>query len=580
MKTITAKIIGRRTKGRGHLFPVVIVVHCLLTAIYCLSPALSFAAFETMDTGARQSGMGEAYAAIGGDIHSLLHNPAGLAYLNRIEFSSSYSKLFMGLDDKSNISSSQILYGQPLTARGSLGAGWMETKLDSIYKERTLSFGYGYSWKDNFAIGAVFKQLQIMEQAPEINYNDSGYVTSRADPVFANGNTAHGIGMDLGILYEPIEGYSLGLSLQNMNQPKVSLADSDRVPALTRFGISRRSSSFLIASEIRTEEFIRGRRDYQAILGAEKWWRPGKNSSFALRGSFTNGSRSLRQFTLGLGYRITDVQLDYSFLMPLTGISFGNTIGTHRISLSVRFGKAVSKKISWAMEKVQSGVELEKARQRTTQAEVAAQQLQDKVEKLEKELEEHKRAQAADRNIQDLEKQLRDLKKENEQAKQQKADEQAAETVQVKPEFGKIPTDTKKAQELFREGMRYYGGRQLEKAVQAFQKSLEFDPANEWVKKSLERTLTELGQEKAQQEPAANSGNAVAADKYPGIQYVIRKGDTLRSLAKEFYGDPAKWIAIRDANPKIKNPDALSEGIIIIIPQIPEIKVPVPEALP
>lgn len=585
----------------------------------------SFAAFESMDTGARQSGIGEAYAAIGGDVHSLLHNPAGLAYLNRNEFSSSYSRLFMGLDDKSNISSSQLLYGRPVNNRGSLGLGWMETQLDNLYKERTLSLGYGYNWKDNLAIGATLKQLQIMEEAPEINYNNSGYVTGNGDPVFANGNSAAGIGMDLGLLYEPVPGYSLGLSLQNINQPKVSLRDYDRVPALIRFGIARRTPALLLASEIRTQEFIRGVRDYQAVFGAERWWRPGKNSSFAVRGSLATGSRSFNQFTLGLGYRVNNLEVDYSFLMPMAGVSFGSTSGTHRISFSARFGKAVPKKVSWAMGEAPFGVASEKMQQRATQAEqTIAEQIKWFADELEKQRQilasissttagiapatstsagiapasyqaienlgrqiqdikqliekdnQQKPAEtlqttsepAASRIIQDLEGQIQDLKQQVEKARQQKS----AETFQAKPEFSKISTDMEKAQELFREGMRYYSSRQLETAVQSFQKSLEFDPTNEWAKKSLERTLTELGQEKAQQKlrqkPAPGSRE---------IRYRTRKGDTLRSLAKAFYGDPDKWTLIRDANPKIKDQHGIPERTIVIIPQIPEITVPVPE---
>ncbi|OGS07923.1 MAG: hypothetical protein A2270_02630 [Elusimicrobia bacterium RIFOXYA12_FULL_51_18] len=543
--TATGNHVKLRKAAEGHGKKTFSFVLPLLLAVaFCCLPVLSFAAFEVTDTGARQSGMGEAYTAIGGDTHSLLHNPAGLAYLSRKELSSSYSKLFMGLDDKSNISSSQLLYGQPVTARGSLGVGWMETKLDSLYKERTLSLGYGYDWKDNLAIGAALKQLQIMEASPEVNYDNNGSATGNADRVFANGNTATGMGIDLGILYTPISEYSLGLSLQNINQPKVSLADSDRVPLLSRFGIARRSPALLVAVEIRTQEFILGVRDYQTALGAEKWW--GKNSSFALRGSLAIGSRSFSQFTLGMGYRINGVQVDYSFLMPLSGISFGNTYGSHRISFSARFGKAVPKKISWEMAEPQFAIELEKMQQRAAQAEQTAWILQEQSKALWDELEKQKQILAsisttstnsdpsASLLIKDLGLQIQDLRQQMETTKHQKSPEnpqaelgpsadqiirnlaieiqdlkeqiekikqKPAETSPAKPEFSKIVTDPKKAQEFFQEGMRYYSSRQLGKAVQAFQKSLEFDPTNEWTKKSLERTLTELEQKKAQQKP-------------------------------------------------------------------------------
>lgn len=538
-----------------------------------LTPA--FAAFEFPDAGARQSGLGDACSALGGGAHSLLHNPAGLAYLDRGEFSSSYSRLFTGLDDKSNISGFQLLYGRPLTPSDSLALGWMQTQLAALYKERTLSIGYGRVWNERLAFGAALKQLQITEQAPPLNYTNSGAVTPGADPVFAGGESASGLGLDLGVLYEPAGGYSLGLSLQNINQPKVSLAGSDKAPAVVRLGAARRSSELLLVSEFRTREFTGGSRDYEAVLGAERWWRPSKTSSFALRGSLAAGSRSFRQFTLGLGYRVNDLQADYSFLLPLAGVSLGNTYGTHRVSFSARFGRTVQKDISWSVGNAPYGVELEKMRRRADKAEKNTQQLREQVQKLETELDRQKQlavpastgAAPPSPYIEDLEKQLRDIKVRLERT----AQPPAVGTFKAKPEFDKISPDPEKAQEFFREGTRQYSGRQLEKAVQSFKKSLEYDPTNEWTRKSLERTLTELGTEKP---PRASSSGA------QGIRYVARSGDTLRGLAGTFFGDQDKWRLIRDANPKLKDEQRIPEGTVVIIPQIPEIPVPAPEDAP
>lgn len=50
-----------------------------------------------------------------------------------------------------------------------------------------------------------------------------------------------------------------------------------------------------------------------------------------------------------------------------------------------------------------------------------------------------------------------------------------------------------------------------------------------------------------------------------GITHVIRKGDTLWSLARQYYGDPRRWTDIRDANPGL-NPNAMRVGQQIVIP--------------
>lgn len=49
--------------------------------------------------------------------------------------------------------------------------------------------------------------------------------------------------------------------------------------------------------------------------------------------------------------------------------------------------------------------------------------------------------------------------------------------------------------------------------------------------------------------------------------YVVRKGDTLSEISQTYYGSPAKWRKIFDANKElIKNPDRLTPGQKLIIP--------------
>ncbi len=50
--------------------------------------------------------------------------------------------------------------------------------------------------------------------------------------------------------------------------------------------------------------------------------------------------------------------------------------------------------------------------------------------------------------------------------------------------------------------------------------------------------------------------------------YTVRSGDTLSSIAKQFYGDAAKWQKILDANKDVlKSPDSLQLGQKLKIPQ-------------
>jgi len=46
--------------------------------------------------------------------------------------------------------------------------------------------------------------------------------------------------------------------------------------------------------------------------------------------------------------------------------------------------------------------------------------------------------------------------------------------------------------------------------------------------------------------------------------YVVRPGDTLRSIARRFYGDPAKWQEIQKAN--AVDPLRLKPGMRLVLP--------------
>jgi nucleoid-associated protein YgaU len=49
--------------------------------------------------------------------------------------------------------------------------------------------------------------------------------------------------------------------------------------------------------------------------------------------------------------------------------------------------------------------------------------------------------------------------------------------------------------------------------------------------------------------------------------YIVKKGDSLSKIAKQFYGDAGKWKAIHLANSdKIPNPDLIHPGLELTIP--------------
>jgi len=52
-----------------------------------------------------------------------------------------------------------------------------------------------------------------------------------------------------------------------------------------------------------------------------------------------------------------------------------------------------------------------------------------------------------------------------------------------------------------------------------------------------------------------------------GTTYIVKSGDNLSKIAKQFYGDPGKWKKIHAANAdKIPNPDLIHPGLQLTIP--------------
>lgn len=160
------------------------------------------------------------------------------------------------------------------------------------------------------------------------------------------------------------------------------------------------------------------------------------------------------------------------------------------------------------------------------------------------------------------------------------------------------PGEVNLGQYYFGAGLRAYSAGKLADAAEDFRKSLEHDPGNEWVKKSLERTEGELKLQAAtapltpslprspeipasRPEPAplgvpapvetpapVEAAQAPSAPSTGGQTYVVRRGDRLWSIAQKVYGDGFKWTLIEGANPQIKG-SQLEAGATLVIPPVP-----------
>ena len=67
----------------------------------------------------------------------------------------------------------------------------------------------------------------------------------------------------------------------------------------------------------------------------------------------------------------------------------------------------------------------------------------------------------------------------------------------------------------------------------------------------------------------APESSAASKARTESVQVVVREGDTLSSLATEYYGTPSAYVRILDANRgAIRNPDKILPGTLLILPQV------------
>lgn len=309
---------------------------------------VSAQAFDEFPPGARPAALSGAFTALADDVHSLYYNPAGLTPLGRRQVTVSYAKLFPTLTDQSNSALTFMAYGHPLKKDGSwgtLGTGWSEFRLQDLFLERTILVGYGKSfYKEKLSAGLTLKSLQRKFGEDEDSRNalkggaGENNRTGQSDPVFSGGHSAQGLALDAGVLYTPFSPLTLGMSLLNFNQPDLGLARKDPVPLVIRTGAAYRYSFLKATLDLTRRQFLDKTPDHRLLGGLERTWIFNRYGDVSVRGGAGIGNRSFRQTTLGVGYEINGIVVDYVLYIPLGALDA--TGNTHNLSLSFKFGRS------------------------------------------------------------------------------------------------------------------------------------------------------------------------------------------------------------------------------------------------
>ncbi|MBI4668645.1 MAG: type IX secretion system membrane protein PorP/SprF [Elusimicrobia bacterium] len=250
-------------------------------------------------------------------------------------------------------------------------------------------------------------------------------------------------------------------------------------------------------------ELFKQEQEQSLKAGAEKRLLDGQ---LAARAGFIFGNRDLRQITLGFGLQTKSFSLDYSFNFPLTGIE--STNGTYRVSFTGPVGERPKKPLAQGAERLLPEEEAV---------------LTDELGRARRDLRQYRR------RIKELEKALGSglPNKDLTPGPSLDADNELSE---VKKQLEEIKTILDKT-------------RQDAKAA-----------------KERELTLKALKEKEAAEAKKPKAGTQARF-------HNVRPGDTLRSLALEYYGQEDLWLEIFKANEKsLKRGGETEPGQTLIIP--------------
>ena len=324
-------------KSAINLLCVLYIASCVLIFAFSLSvygdsgDGGDAGAFLKNGIGVRPISMGKAFVAVADDVHAGYWNPAGLATLNTTQVSAMYSNPMnynlMGNAGVGDIGYHTFSLAYP-TNFGSLGLSAAYLDVGSIYVVEDASGPTGETFSDK-EYGVIASYGSSITDQIHLGVNLKFVRQSIMD------NTGSGMGMDLGVLYQPLSLYNLtlGLVIQDLIEPKIKLLGDDEIyleddgaytiPRKVRLGAAYELMDERVLLAVGIDKA--SGRSAKLHLGTEV--EPMKDLDLRLGYTTDTG-----EITAGVGVRVSVIQLDYGF-------GFLNLGSTHRVSLTVDFSR-------------------------------------------------------------------------------------------------------------------------------------------------------------------------------------------------------------------------------------------------
>lgn len=290
-------------------------------------PGTSGAEFLAIGIGARPAGLAETFVGVADDVHSLIYNPAGLAFLDRQEISLDHDSYADGVNHEwigyarptpygTVALSANMLFVAPFESYGAADNPAGKTSAaDSAYQ-----FGYAAQLTRDFAVGATGK-----------------IVSSRLNDVAAR--TFAG---DAGALWRPTETTRIGAAVTNFGPGIRYVSETFNLPTALRGGASWTPfsakdyrNSFTLSADVEK------RVDDSARFGA------GMELVYDNVLAMRAGGRTLpgdgNGLTLGVGlYLFRDETRPYEIDFDYAFVAAGDFATSHRAGILVRFGESMT----------------------------------------------------------------------------------------------------------------------------------------------------------------------------------------------------------------------------------------------
>lgn len=306
--------MGEQGKKYNLIFAIItfsVLLYSMPQVAWCKASGGQPGAFLSWGAGARSLGMGKAFVSIADDASATYWNPAGLAQIDRKEITALHAILW------ADTMYDFISYVHPITGIGTVGGsitrlysgkfdGRDENNISTHEfsdSQTALGASYGKQIVDVLALGASIK-----------------YVTHNLDD-HKNGNFT----FDIGAMYKSpmVEHLQVGLNLRNLMGLRTGADTEDKLPLTLRFGFNYKLLRDKLALVIDLEK---SKAPLSYHFGTEYW---------AFQYLAVRFGIDPEEFTLGFGIRYRDYGLDYAFATHDLG-------GSHRLSASWKFGPSIT----------------------------------------------------------------------------------------------------------------------------------------------------------------------------------------------------------------------------------------------